>query len=108
MVDKDLIYCKVALGSKRVLPSELINMIVNEYLDNRLKCSVCKYKFLDIEDDISYGFARVCFICNQWVCENCSSTSLVFATIETFCEFCEYDGSDLDSDDSSYDDVEVI
>jgi len=109
MVDKDFMYCKVALGSKRVLPTELINVIVDEYLDNRLKCAVCKYKFLDIEADIDYGFARVCFICNEWVCENCSSTSLVYGTIETFCDFCEYEGSESEPDyDSSEDDVEVI
>jgi len=102
MTNKDFMYCKIILGSLHILPTHLINTIVDEYIDNRLKCGICDYKFLDIEDDISYGFARVCFICNQWICENCSSTLLIYGTNETFCNLCEYiDSSSEDSDYSS-------
>ena len=103
MTNKDFMNCKVILGSKNILPSELINIIIDEYLDNRLKCFVCNYKFLDLEDEISYGSARVCFICNNWVCENCYSTSLLYGTIETFCDFCE--NSITDSDESDFDEL---
>ena len=108
MVDKDFTYCKIVLGSKHVLPTNLINIIVDEYLDNRLKCIVCEYKFADIESDIDYGFARLCFICNKWVCENCSSTKIIYATNESFCSFCEYCYSEMESDsDSSESDSDI-
>jgi hypothetical protein len=100
MTNKDFMSCKIILGSKHILPSELINVIVDEYLDNRLKCLICKYKFTDLENDLSDGFAKVCFICNEWVCENCSTFSLIYGTCETFCDFCENNISDSDSDNS--------
>jgi hypothetical protein len=103
MVDKDFIYYKIILGSKHILPTQLINTIIDEYLDNRLKCMVCDCKFLDIEIDIDYGFARVCFICNKWVCENCSSTRIIYATNETFCGFCEYESYEEDDEESESD-----
>ena len=94
MTNNDFVYAKIILGSKHIIPTELINKIIDEYLDNRLTCNVCNYKFEDIESDISYGFAKVCFICNNWVCENCSSTSLIYGINETFCDFCTGDWSD--------------
>jgi len=103
MTNKDLMYCKVILGSKGILPAELINIIVDEYIDNRLKCYICDYKFLDLENEISYGSARVCYICNNWICENCYSTSLIYGTIETFCDFCQYD---IESDDTDLESFE--
>jgi hypothetical protein len=97
MKNKDFMNYKIILGSKKIIPTELINIIVDGYLDNRLSCFICKNKFIDLETDISY--ARVCFICNNLVCECCYSTSLIYGTIEALCDFCEFNESDSESED---------
>lgn len=82
---------KMILASKRILPRELINIIVDEYLDNRIKCKECGYKFLDIESDISNGVATVCEHCNKWVCDsyygNCSTVNCAYY-VHSVCMTC--------------------
>jgi hypothetical protein len=115
LTNKDFIWRKTVLGSKRIIPTEIINIIIDEYLDNRLKCIVCDHKFVDIENDISYGFACVCYICNNWVCEICYLRKVINATCETFCMLCDdkYSDSDYDftddvSDNDSDNDILII
>jgi hypothetical protein len=91
---------KVSLNLIRGLPECLINKIVDEYVDARIKCVSCDYKFSSLNEDISDGYANVCYGCNKWVCDICVTTEYSLYKIDKFCKVCchnfynEYEDSD--------------
>jgi len=99
---KDFNDFKVRLYKCSNLPVKIISIIIDEYLDNRRKCSECDYKFDDMNDAIA------CHNCDQWVC--CyDDNDLTFCSMTndndlTFCITC-YD--QMSSDDDEEEEVEV-
>lgn len=106
LTNNDFNNFKVLLASTRKLPIEIIRFIIDEYLDNRLKCEECGHKFLDIESDISNGVATVCEHCNKWICDSyygdCSTLNCAFY-VHSVCMTCYNMITDDEMNDSSTD-----
>ena len=58
---------KIELSKLNKFPYEIINIIIDDYVDNREKCCICDYKFT-FDDDIDHGNVISCEVCNQWTC----------------------------------------
>ena len=103
---KDFNDFKVRLYKCSNLPVRIISIIVDEYLDNRIKCSQCDYKFDDLNDAIA------CHHCDKWVCwydDNCSRTNNDLTLCLTCYDQISSDDvfEEVDDDDDEVDDDEV-
>ena len=65
MTLKFLLKYKIILYRLKVLPTDLINYIIDEYIDVRFPCEICLY-ILDCD-----WYYRSCDDCNKLMCENC-------------------------------------
>lgn len=65
------------------LPIEIINKIVDEYLDDRNFCITCKWKF----DDDAYDM-MFCDCCNECICDVCCNQNYDGYKIEYYCDDC--------------------
>jgi len=102
LTNRDFNDYKMMLYTNKMLPVELINSIVDDYLDNRIRCCECDYKFLDIENDCVNGSAIVCDGCDQWVCDHWvsdCSVSIACNKIERYCLSCYENLSTSNEDD---------
>jgi DNA-directed RNA polymerase subunit RPC12/RpoP len=75
------------------IPVELINKIVDEYVDNRYRCSKCNYKFLNLEQDLDNKRTYCCYYCSKYFCHpiinnNCS-TNRYFEDLPYICIDCD-------------------
>ena len=98
---------KIQLYLLNKFPIEIINIIIDEYVDARTDCNICKYKFT-FDYDIDYGNAVACQGCYQWACNDAEcSKSFYFGCIEYYCIKCaenvDDDESYFDSDSDFYD-----
>jgi hypothetical protein len=78
----------ILYNQKPQLSVDLINLIVDGYVDNRLKCYNCNFKFLDLDDAFSYGYIAYCHMCNKCFCENCFQSKMYGHEIFQICDAC--------------------
>ncbi len=81
---------------KYKLPVEIINAIIDDYADARLRCDCCGYK-INLENDFSNGYVVKCNGCDVWLCEhlygNCSKSYYDGCKIYNYCLDCYDDES---------------
>jgi hypothetical protein len=82
--NKKLNKIKILLYQIKKLPVDIINTIVDKYLDNRISCNNCnKYK---IQNNIFY-----CNHCNFQICINClEDTDYIIEKINYDCYKCNF------------------
>jgi hypothetical protein len=93
---------KINLYKSNKLPTEIINKIIDEYVDARIKCSICSYK-INFNNDISNGVIVNCVDCNNWVCDgynDCSKSTYNDHHIYNYCIECySYSDNEHNSDE---------
>ena len=106
ITNNDIINYKLLLNYCKIeLPDEIIDVIVDGFIDNRVKCIICNTKY-NISDR-GYDFLQ-CHNCNNYMCDtqpDCSEVSFDEHTIYYWCINC-YDKSlnySSESDDNSSD-----
>lgn len=60
---------KIELYKYKLLPTEIVNKIIDEFLDSRFTCSICTYK-INFQNDFFSGKIVQCDICNIWICSD--------------------------------------
>lgn len=82
---------KIELYKSKKLPVEIVNIIVDDYLDARMKCSICNCK-INFDNDISNGAIVKCDGCDDWICDswynNCSKSKSDGYNIYNYCIEC--------------------
>lgn len=97
---------KIELYKLNKFPFEIINIIIDDYVDAREKCCICFYKFI-FDYDIDNGNVISCEVCNKWTCStwcgNDCSKSINYNnySIEYYCIECYNELSSDVSDDNS-------
>ena len=69
---------KIILLSLKILPVDIINSIINVYIDNRIICQLCDFKFNNLKYCIKNKDAVKCNICEKYTCYNCTINDLCF------------------------------
>jgi len=59
---------KILRSGKPSLPADIINIIVDEYVDNRRECYVCNKKISDFENAYEEYEILACDRCHNWCC----------------------------------------
>lgn len=104
LTNRDFNNYKMMLYTKKMLPLELINSIVDDYLDNRIRCCECDYKLTDVGNGCED--ALICDGCDKWVCDDwvsdCSVKVSITYYIERYCRSCYENLSTSNDSDESY------
>ena len=88
LTTKDLNYYKFLLIKK--LPLEIVNYIINEYLDNRIICNICNYKFKNLSKALDNDNIQNCEICDDWICNKTCSKEIFSGTkLSIWCNNCK-------------------
>lgn len=101
ITNDDIINYKLLLNSCKIeLPDEIIDIIVDGFIDNRVKCIICNTKYNIGDKD--YDFLQ-CHNCNNYMCDNqsdCMEITFNKHTNYYFCMNC-YDGTSHNSSDDN-------
>jgi hypothetical protein len=55
-----------------LLPVNIIDLIIDQYIDNRILCKICDYKFYNFNKLYSNNLIHKCFLCeNNYMCHKC-------------------------------------
>jgi len=103
---------KIELLKMNILPIDIINIIVNEFVDARYKCCICYIK-ITYEKEECFGNPSKCTNCDLWCChwsKGCSKYELIYGIPEHYCNDChgsiDFNETDSfvsnDSEDTDY------
>lgn len=101
---------KVELYKMKNIPAEIINIIIDDYVDARYKCTICGYK-INFDVDFSNGCIVNCDGCDEWVCDhlygNCSKSVYDGCKIYNYCIECYDELDELDELDEIESDLDL-
>ena len=95
---KELNNYKILLLSRNKikLSIEIINIIIDDFLDNRIKCIICNNKY-SLDDAVCIGDIEQCESCNNWMCfEICCNEYYSKSSFYKWCINCSENLSNTD------------
>ena len=94
---------KVALILKG-LPVEIIDRMVNDFLDVREKCKYCRRIFSSLSESEHTGIALQCNSCRKYLCGNCGVIDRYMSTYDVCSDCCNSAGDFEDYYEGAFDD----